>query len=301
MGGESAWANSVDTLGIMVAVAVQVCPRSPGRLGSFNLKKTTVVIAKKEKRPEPLRTRCEQSLLYKILSGEIPNPRAAAIGYLDDTLLSQSSALTADLVKDCYMEGVPLVANLLKTDMGSIATVIIPRFQSEIFADHAGLISDLVDAFRLCKAIGVETVSLTGLIPSATNYGQDLLAALPEGLPTPTTGHATTTACMALTIQRVLKEAGRRLSDEKVAFLGVGSIGLATLRLMLKVLPHPKQITLCDLYTKQATLDSIAEECRGELGFKGVIRVATSQSQVGYPLAFSFLFPRHHRKFMTTH
>lgn len=244
-------------------------------LGTFSLKKST---PKREAYPEPSRFRCEQSLLFKVLMGQTQLPKAAAIGYLDDALLQQTS-LDPETVKIRYLEGLPVVANALKTAWGSIVTIILPRFQSEIFTDHEGLLRDLKDAFELCKSMGVKYVSLTGLIPSATNYGRDILPLLDESYPRPTTGHSTTTACMMLNIQRVLKEAGRTLSGERVAFLGLGSVGLATLRLMLRALPHPKQITLCDVYAKKERLEEIAKGCVTDYGFTGIINVHCSRGE----------------------
>lgn len=259
----------------MTLVQEQVIQQTRSLLGSFSLKKSA---PKKEVRPEPTRFRCEQSLLFKILMGQMQPPHAAAIGYLDDSLLRQTS-LSPEAVKTKYMEGLPVVANALKTAWGTIVTVILPRFQSEIFTDQEGLLRDLKDAFELCKTMGVKYVSLTGLIPSATNYGRDILPLLDESSPRPTTGHATTTACMLLNIQRVLKEAGRSISDETVAFLGLGSVGLATLRLLLRALPHPKQITLCDVYAKKERLEEIAKECVKEYGFCGTINVRCSRGE----------------------
>eukprot|EP01003_Olkasia_polycarbonata_P001450 NODE_129_length_1443_cov_20.916786_g99_i0.p1 GENE.NODE_129_length_1443_cov_20.916786_g99_i0~~NODE_129_length_1443_cov_20.916786_g99_i0.p1 ORF type:complete len:480 (-),score=126.24 NODE_129_length_1443_cov_20.916786_g99_i0:3-1394(-) len=264
----------------MVAQSIVLADRpQQGRLGSFSLKPAPPA-QPKPKPAEAVRVKSEQSLLYKILLGQVPKPDAAAIGYLDDTLLEQDTSLTPELVKQCYMEGMPLVANILKTKWGNIATVIIPRFQYEIFTDQDGLHSDLMDAFELCKTMGVSNVALTGLIPSATNYGRDLLKthSQREDLPKPTTGHATTTACMVLTVSRILKEAGRRISDEKVAFLGLGSVGLATLRLMLTVLKHPKEITLCDVHQKKSFLDEVADECVA-MGFKGKLNVCPTRGE----------------------
>ena len=62
------------------------------------------------------------------------------------------------------------------------------------------------------RQIGAATVSLTGLLPSATDYGRDLAEALAgQDLPRITTGHATTTSAVVLAVRRALEEAGRDL------------------------------------------------------------------------------------------
>jgi hypothetical protein len=116
---------------------------------------------------------------------------------------------------------------------------------------------------------------MTGLIPSATEYGMAVAGTIAgrNDLPKITTGHATTAAAVVLAIQRILMESARDLGQERVGFLGLGSIGKTVLRLMLKALPHPAEITLCDLYSKVDLLDAIRTELAHQLDFKGAVRV----------------------------
>ena len=51
-----------------------------------------------------------------------------------------------------------------------------------------------------------------------------------------------------------LEKAGRDLSQEHLGVLGVGSIGLASLRLLLRILPHPQQISLCEVYGTRSAI-----------------------------------------------
>ena len=125
------------------------------------------------------------------------------------------------------------------------------------------------------------TVSLTGLLPSASNYGRDLADDLAgQDLPRITTGHATTTSAVVLAIRRALEEAGRELVGEHVGFIGLGSIGVATLRLMLSCLPHPARLSLCDLYSRQETLEALRHELIDELGYRGEVRLLASGHEV---------------------
>eukprot|EP00756_Hemistasia_phaeocysticola_P016440 Hpha_TRINITY_DN15476_c4_g1::TRINITY_DN15476_c4_g1_i1::g.175789::m.175789 len=233
---------------------------------------------------QELRVRTKKSLVYEISVGAIPKPRSAAIGYVDDLILEQDTSLTPDSVKGVFLEGLPFVSSVVTTPWGPLATVILPRMQSEVFEDPDVLLRELSDALRLCSRLGVRCCSLTGLIPSATDTGRKVhelrqtLAGGGEEVPEVTTGHATTTACMALNIKRILKEAGRGdMREERLGFLGLGSVGMATLRLTLRVLPHAKELVLCDVYEKEGFLRELERECREEHGFKGVIRLAVSR------------------------
>ncbi len=122
-------------------------------------------------------------------------------------------------------------------------------------------------------------MSLTGLLPSATDYGRDLALA-GHDLPRVTTGHATTTSAVVLAVRRALEEGGRDLAGEHVGFIGLGSVGLATLRLLLSCLPHPARLSLCDVYSKWESLESLRRELIGELGYRGEVRLLASRREV---------------------
>jgi hypothetical protein len=83
---------------------------------------------------------------------------------------------------------------------------------------------------------------------------------------------------------KILEESGRDPEKEKIGFLGLGSIGATALRLMLKSLPHPGEIILCDIYSKQDSLESIRKELVDECGFKGL--VSLMEASAGIPQEF---------------
>ena len=64
------------------------------------------------------------------------------------------------------------------------------------------------------------------------------------------------------------------------AFIGLGSVGLATLRLLLSCLPHPARLSLCDVYSKQEILESLRRELIDELGYRGEVRLLASRHEV---------------------
>jgi predicted amino acid dehydrogenase len=153
---------------------------------------------------------------------------------------------------------------------------------AELYKDQEPLSENILSSLKLAAKMGASTVSLTGLIPSATDYGRSIKQWINghDNLPAITTGHATTTATIVKTITGILEQTDRDFADEKVAIVGLGSIGYATLRLMLEVMPHPIELILCDLYHKADSLEEIRNELLEKLGFNGSIRVVTTRGRI---------------------
>ena len=135
--------------------------------------------------------------------------------------------------------------------------------------------SAVVRGLELAARLGADTVSLTGLIPSATEYGLAVREATHgrSELPRLTTGHATTAACFILMVEKLLALGGRALPDEDMVLLGVGSIGTAILRLLLRVLPHPRSLRLCDVPSRREHLLRVKQELEAGCGFRGEVSV----------------------------
>jgi predicted amino acid dehydrogenase/acyl carrier protein len=236
------------------------------RRRDFNSKSMTI-----ERRP----------LLSLFAAGKIEPVDAAAIGYLPDGLPEQTGLTRDEIIQDWYQQ-LPSVTAIQATFLGRIATIILPLFASELYLNQDGLVAALIEALEVANKLGARLVSLTGLLPSATNYGQALEIAMAgrEDLPKFTTGHATTAATVVLAIERILEEAGRDFARERVGFLGLGSIGVATLRLMLSRVPHPREIILCDVYSRHDLLVKIVEEITSVLGFRGLAKIVESKQSV---------------------
>lgn len=204
-------------------------------------------------------------LLSLILTGLQPPVDAVALTYLsrDDFPMENR-----DEIRNLF-EGLPELTNLLECSLGRIGVITLPLFGSDLYLDQAHLVRLCRQARELTRAIGGRVLALTGLLPSATDYGQAILDG--EG-PHPvaiTTGHAAVVAAVISAITRTLEAAGRDLREERVAFLGLGSIGTAALRLLLSALPHPAALLLCDLGARRAALEALGQEVTGELGFAG--------------------------------
>ncbi len=164
--------------------------------------------------------------------------------------------------------------------LGRIADLMLPRFSFELYSNQEDIINVTIEALKIAQQIGARTVSLTGLLPSATDYGRAITKAIAgRQLPMISTGHATTSASVILAIKRICSEAGRDMAQERVGFIGMGSVGISSLRLMLKCLPHPKEIILCDVYSKLEYLKTTRQELYRDLGFQGDVRIVGTQTK----------------------
>lgn len=220
-------------------------------------------------------------LLSLFAAGEIAPVDAAALGYLPTALL-EYTGLSRDEVIHNLCDNLPVLICIMGTFLGRIAIIILPRFSSELYSDEEDIVGVIVESLEIAGRLGARTVSLMGLIPSATDYGRVITTAIAgrKDLPMISTGHATTTAVVVLVIRKILQEGGRDLGQERVGFLGLGSIGSGVLRLMLRGLPHPAEIMLCDVYSKLDLLEEIQQELVDDLGFRGYIRIIESQGEV---------------------
>jgi amino acid adenylation domain-containing protein len=213
-------------------------------------------------------------------AGELAPVDSVALGYLPSALLHFTGLDRGALIHD-WLGNRPLITDVRETPVGRIGSVLIPRFDDQLYQDRHDLLVVLGESVRLAHQIGAATVSLTGLLPSASGYGRNLAEALAgEDLPRITTGHATTTSAVVLAVRRALEEGGRDLANEHVGFIGLGSVGLATLRLLLSCAPHPARLSLCDLYTKLDDLESLRRELFDELGYRGDVRLLASRHEV---------------------
>ncbi len=212
---------------------------------------------------------------------KFPEVDAVALAYIPDAFLPLTG-LSKDEISRQWFQHQPFVSNYYETPFGKIAIVMLPRLGAELYKDQVPLGDNILSSLKLAADMGASTVSLTGLIPSATDYGRSISHWINghDNLPAITTGHATTTATIVKTITGMLEQTMRDFSEEKIAIVGLGSIGYATLRLMLEVMPHPVELILCDLYRKADILENIRSELIEKVGFKGAIRVVTTRGQL---------------------
>jgi amino acid adenylation domain-containing protein len=223
----------------------------------------------------------QRPLSELVTAGEVAPIDAAALGYVPIAALRRGGWIRDDVFNH-WFGGAPKVRCIFSTPIGRIGHLTLPRLSTELYQDKEDLLDGIVEGMELAGSLGARSVSLTGLIPSATDYGRAVIRRINgrDDLPRVTTGHATTSAAVVLAIEKILAESGRELARERVGFLGIGSIGLASLRLMLKILPHPREILLCDLYSERGRLNEVQREIVERLGFTGPVYLHSARAKV---------------------
>ncbi|MFN2285313.1 MAG: amino acid adenylation domain-containing protein [Anaerolineae bacterium] len=223
----------------------------------------------------PFVTIDRQPLLTQFVLGKLAPVDSVALTYLD-TVKAEDKAILQD-----WFGAVPLLTDVLETNLGRVALIYLPLFEAELYSEKARLTAALLDGLKMAQHIGARVVSLPGLLAPATEYGITIHRAAKEQpeLPVVTTAYATITAGTILVIEKILEQSGRELSQEHVGVLGLGSISETALRLMLRSHPHPQTIILCDLYSKLDVLEKLKHEIVTDLGFEGTVRIAHSQVQ----------------------
>ena len=218
----------------------------------------------------------ERPLDELIISGTLAPVDSLAIGYLPPVprrLLDLARA--SDAVGQFLAR--PFVSHTIDNEIGRVACIILPMTAGDLYSRPEDLHRHLVDACRLGRRLGADRGSLTGLVPSATAGGRSVQRALDEaGIAVRvTSGHATTAAAVLANITTLADAVGRRLDMERMAFLGLGSIGFATLRLMIAIGTQPASLLLVDVRAKEAHLHDTASRLR-EWGFHGRVEVVIS-------------------------
>ena len=192
-----------------------------------------------------------------ILNDSLPRVDSAALTYIPDSIISSN-----DEIIELQKIGSPFIYNYIKTVLGNIAVIALPIFGIEIYSEKTKLLSLCMNAINLAKSVGARTVSLTGLIPSATNYGTDILNNIITSDVKLTTGHATTAASVVLSLERMLLECDRDLYDENICVLGLGSVGTAVTELLFHLYPNINKITICDIEARGNHLNEIKKNLK---------------------------------------
>jgi hypothetical protein len=203
------------------------------------------------------------SLCHAVTRGYLPPVDAAAVACLPDL----PDAVRAALEQTVFKHDKPIALARHETPAGSIALIVLPIRARDVYAQRPRLRALAQRALEEAARVGAEVVSLTGLIPSATQLGLDLQST-DARLPAVTTGHATTVSAVVMMLAGGLRSANIDLTRETLACVGVGSIGSAALQLALRVLPRPKRILLCDVFQAKPRLDALAESIEREFGVR---------------------------------
>jgi len=192
----------------------------------------------------------------------IPNVFAGVIG------------LSREAIIETWFGREPKVTSVYDLPQGKIGLVVLPQFDADIFKDEEAFKASTVKAIEMASKMGAKTVSLTGILPTATDHGRDVekWIAGRKKMPKITTGDATRIATIIKTVEGTLEQAARDFAQERVAYVGLGSTGVGTLELALEVLPHPKEILLCDPYKSADELEAVRESVL-KSGYSGEVTI----------------------------
>ena len=103
--------------------------------------------------------------------GELAPVDAVALSYFPASLL-HSLGLERETVIHDWCGDRPVIADIRQTPHGRIGTVLIPRFEDQLYLDRGDLVAVLADAVRMAHAIGARRCRSRGCSPRpATTAG----------------------------------------------------------------------------------------------------------------------------------
>lgn len=217
-----------------------------------------------------------QRLDDSILSGVAGPLDAAAITYLPAHW--RRSGLIPDAVwQEEFKDRGAMLAQVFETPVGRIGQLVTHLGAAELYDDPDATAAIVSAGIRRAAELGAGTVTLTGLLPSATSYGRAVQHSV-AGIRV-TTGHAVTSAAVVLNTLSILGTLGRDIGEEQVCVLGMGSIGTASARLLVDIGSHPRRLVLCDLFERYDELTAHADSLR-DAGFAKETVVAPARGQV---------------------
>ncbi len=205
-----------------------------------------------------------KSLYRRVMCGDLPKIDSAALSYIPDN------------VGILPIDDNPILYNYIKTSLGNVGVFALPIVGIDLYRENERLLNLCSKAIQQAESIGAKVVSLTGLIPSATHYGHDIVEKVETDVKI-TTGHATTAAAVILSLERLLSESNRDIQNEDVLILGMGSVGTTVTELLTSLYPKIKKITLCDRYQKRDYLENVKQNLQKH--FDGKINILYSGTE----------------------
>ena len=167
-----------------------------------------------------------------------------------------SIKLAKEFVNKFLPNNEPQLLEIETTPFGRTGVVFIPYFADELLTlPQNQLMETILKAVNVCQQNGAKHISLAGNLPSKTNYGFAVIEALKNSTninmeAVITTGHSCTVVAVVKTISKVLIELELEIENLTVAVAGFGSIGQASINLLLTEIGKPVQIKIADLATQ---------------------------------------------------
>ena len=247
-----------------------------------------------EVKPGSVRTE-RRDLLALYSAGKFPQVDGAGVLATPAGLFERAGIDPGDVAHRLMEMDLPHLCGFIDTNLGRIATIMIPRLDTaELYLNRERLVETIVGGIEVGNRLGAANISLSGLLVTATDYARGVAEAIKDrtDLPPVTSGHDTTAAAVLLNVENFLQITGRRMEDEVLGILGVGSVGKSSMHLLLKHLPAARKLILCDPYA--ATSDSprgpaaglpnrlkkAADEARNVCGYQGEIEIIGGTSKL---------------------
>jgi hypothetical protein len=202
---------------------------------------------------------------------------AAALTYIPEQFTSKGGLGPAELQAALGSE--PFLSGIVEAPIGRVGTFMLPLRAPELFFKPEQTRDLVFHAMELASQQGSRVMTLTGLLPAATGYGEALKLHNGQHSNQPvTTGHALTTATIIANLTDLLRRCGRRLDQERLAIVGLGSVGRSVLELVFRTLPHPRALVLCDLYVKTDDLKVLRQKIRDQFQFDRDIEIVAGDA-----------------------
>ena len=192
--------------------------------------------------------------------------------------------ITKNLINTILPDGLPKLLEIENTNYGKTGVIFLPYYAEELYAVKKEQLLNSIDlAIEEAKIKGAKNISLAGNLPSRTNYCYSVINNLKQ-LSVPaesiniTTGHSCTVVAVVKTIQKVLKEMGLCIENLNIAVAGFGSIGQASLNLLLNKIGAPASIKIADLSSQIPALHQPLEKIKNN--YKGKLSVIEIESEI---------------------
>jgi NAD(P)-dependent dehydrogenase (short-subunit alcohol dehydrogenase family)/acyl carrier protein len=202
---------------------------------------------------------------------------AAALTYIPEQFTSKGGLGPAELQAALGTE--PFLSCIVDAPVGRVGTFMLPLRAPELFSNPEQTRDLVFRAIELATRQGSRVTALTGLLPAATGYGKALKRGNGQHPVQPvTTGHALTTATIIANLADLLGRCGRQIENERIAIVGLGSVGGSVLELLFRTLSHPRGLVLCDLYVKAGDLETLRRRIQEQFQFEREIEVVAGDA-----------------------
>lgn len=205
--------------------------------------------------------------------------QSALIGYLPTKKILNNLNINETIFKKLlFGNSKHLLLEIIKTIHGNTGYICLPFFAEEIQLQNSEIIKQYInEAINYCSDLGIKYISLAGMLPAITDYGN---AIENNNKAVITTGHSSTVSAVIKNSINIIEMQKLDITKKKIAFIGLGSIGRATALNIFDYLEKPQKIILCDIYGSEKRLDEIEEILIKKYNFDGIIEKIISTNNI---------------------